>query len=135
MPRFDKSRIEELHKFLYNSYTHDARLENIRYECAEDIIRIEAYNPIFDVKTDFTFCGIEMVYATKGNYIYKGSRETIISLTAEDDFSYLKNYIKNYDEKSIEDSIYLLFGMLSGGELHIVSREVIIESDRMYSVT
>lgn len=134
MPKFDKSRSKELHKFLYNSYTHDARLENIRYDYTEDILRIEVYNPIFDVKIDFAFCGVETVYTTKGNYIYKGSRETVISLTVEDDFSYLKNYIKNYDE-SVEDLIYLLFGMLSGGELHIVAKEVTIESERMYSVT
>ena len=50
MPRFDKHNAEELKVFLYNSYVHDAKLENIGYECGEDILKIKLFNPIFDVK-------------------------------------------------------------------------------------
>ncbi len=124
MPRFDKSKITELNEFLYNSYIHDAKIETIRYERGKDNIKIEAFNPIFNVKIDLTFRDIEITLAIRGNEL--GSHETIISLTAEEDFSYLKNYIQKYSE-IIEDSLYLLFQMFSGDELHIVSREVIIE--------
>ena len=88
MPRFDKHNAEELKVFLYNSYVHDAKLENIGYECGEDILKIELFNPIFDVKIDLTFYNVGLVLAIKGTEY--GSHETLISLTMEEDFSYLQ---------------------------------------------
>ncbi len=124
MPRFDKNNIKEIKDFLYNSCVHDAKLENVGYKCGEDTIKIELLNPIFNVKINLIFHNIGIALAIKGEA--HGSRETIISLTAEEDFSYLKNYLPNYNE-GIEDSLYLLFQMFSGDELHIVSREVSVE--------
>lgn len=127
MPRFDKSKTRELNEFLYNSCIHDAKLESVKYERGESSLKVEAFNPIFNVKIDVTFCDVGIALAIRGTDL--GSRETIISLTAEEDFSYLQNYIQKYSE-SIEDSLYLLFQMFSGDELHIVSREVIVEIAR-----
>ena len=124
MPRFDKNNIKEMKDFLYNSCVHDAKLENVVYKYGEDTIKIELFNPIFNVKIDLTFHNIRIALAIKGKA--HGSRETIISLTAEEDFSYLQNYLPNHSE-GIEDSLYLLFQMFSGDELHIVSREVSVE--------
>ena len=124
MPRFNKNNIEELKEFLYNSHDHDAKLKNAKYDSGEDSLKIELYNPIFKVKIDLTFHNIGIAFAVKGEWT--GSRETIISLTVEDDFSYLHNYIKKYSE-CIEDSLYLLFQMFSGDELHIVAKEVTVE--------
>lgn len=121
MPKFDKNSLKEIKDFLYNSCVHDAELENIGYNCEEDTIKIELFNPIFNGKINLTFHNIKIALAIKGKT--HGSRETIISLTAEEDFSYLQNYLPNYVE-GIENSLYLLFQMLSGDELHIVSREV-----------
>lgn len=124
MPRFNKNNIEELKEFLYNSYAHDAKLGNVEYKCGEDTIKIELFNPIFNVRINLTFYNIEIAFAIKGNWC--GSRETINSLTVEEDFSYLQNYLSNHSE-GIEGSLYLLFQMFSGDELHIVSKEVNIE--------
>ena len=124
MPNFDKDRTKELKAFLYNSCTHDAKLESVRYECGEDCLRVETLNSISNVKTDFIFRNVEMVLAVRGNFM--GSRETILSLTVEEDFSYLQRYIQNYRE-SIDDFLYLLFQMFSGDEWHIVSGEVTVE--------
>lgn len=44
----------------------------------------------------------------------------------EEDFTYLKKYLSDCDE-SVDSNLYLLFQMFSGDELHIVSKEVIIE--------
>ena len=85
---------------------------------------VETFNPIFDVGLNFTFHDIGITLAISGNE--PGSRETIISLTAEEDFSYLQNYIQQYSS-SLENSLYLLFQMFSGDELHIVSKEVNVE--------
>ena len=127
MPRFDKNNTEELKEFLYNSCVHDAKLENVGYECGEDSIKIELFHSFFNVKIDMFFHNIEIALAIKGNE--HGSRETILSLTVEEDFSYLQNYTPNHCE-GVEDSLYLLFQMFSGDEWHIVSKEVIVEITR-----
>ena len=44
---------------------------------------------------------------------------------AGDFFSYLQKYLPNHGEYM--DSLYLLFQTFSGNELHIVSKEVIVE--------
>lgn len=124
MPKYNKNNIKELKEYLCNSYVHDAKLKNIKYDCSEDKIKIELFNPIFDVKIDLTFLNIGITLAIKGEW--SENRETIISLTAEEDFSYLQNYLIKHSE-CMEDSLYLLFQMFSGDELHIVSKEVIIE--------
>lgn len=124
MPRYKKNNIKELKEFLYNSYAHDAKLKNINYDCSEGNIKIELFNPIFDVKTDLTFLDIGIMLTVKGDW--SENRETVISLTAEEDFSYLQNYLIKHSE-CMEDSLYMLFQMLSGDELHIVSKEVIVE--------
>lgn len=124
MPRYKKSNIRELKEFLYNSCVHDAKLKNINYDCSEGNIKIELFNPIFDVKIALTFLDIEIMLMVKGEWCE--NRETIISLTSEEDFSYLQNYLIKHGE-SMEDSLYMLFQMFSGDELHIVSKEVIIE--------
>lgn len=127
MPTYDKNNINELREILFNSYVHDAELENVEYNYKQGSIKIILYNPIFNAKMDLTFNDIVTALAIKGGW--NGSRETIISLTAEEDFSYLQNYLHNYGE-FIEDSLYLLFQMLSGDELHIVSKKVVVETIR-----
>ena len=124
MPKFNKGNINELKEFLYNSYSHDAKLKIAKYDCGQDSLKIELYNPIFNVKMYFYFHNIEIVFTVKGEWF--GNRETINSITVEEDFSYLHNYLlkrKDY----MEESLYLLFQMFSGDELHIVSKEVVIE--------
>lgn len=127
MPTYDKNNINELREILFNSYVHDAELENVEYNYKQGSIKIILYNPIFNAKMYLTFNDIVTALAIKGGW--NGSRETIISLTAEEDFSYLQNYLHNYGE-FIEDSLYLLFQMFSGDELHIVSKKVVVETIR-----
>ena len=124
MPRYSKNNIKELKKFLYNSYVHDAKLENIKYDCKEDSIKIELFNSIYDVKIALTFLNIRFSLTIKGEW--SEDHETIISLSVEEDFSYLQNYFLMHREFT-EDSLYLLFQMFSGDELHIVSKELIVE--------
>ena len=122
--KYDKGNLRDLKELLYNSYVHDAKFKNIQYQCGEDNIKIELINPIFNVKIILIFHGIEIAFAIKGDKY--GSSETIISLTVEEDFSYLKTYLPKNSE-CMESCLYLLFQMFSGGELHIVSKGVDIE--------
>lgn len=129
MPRFNKNCMKELEEFLYNSCVHDAKIENVGYKRGEDCLKIELFNPIFHTKIDFTFHNIGIALAMKGEW--SENRETISSLTAEEDDTYLRNYIPKHIEGA-EDSLYLLFQMFSGDELHIVSEEVVIEITREF---
>lgn len=125
MKKFQKKNIRELKEFVYNSYIHDAEVSSVRYKWHEDQLKIETVNPIFHVSTDFTFCGIELMFAVKCEE-YSG-HDTIISLSVEEDFSYLQNHIPKYAGDAAE-ALYLLFQTLSGDELHIVAKEVVIET-------
>lgn len=124
MPKFDKASTEGLKEFLYNSYDHDAKLENVIYGCGKDSIKLNLFNPIFNVKIALTFYNIRLALAVKGKEY--GSHETVISIIVQEDFSYLHNHLPKYSE-CLDDSLYLMVQMFSGDELHIVSKEVIVE--------
>lgn len=67
MPRYNKNSVKELKAFLYNSYIHDANLENVEYNCKEDSIKIKLVNPIFGVQIDLIFLNIGLALVTKGD--------------------------------------------------------------------
>lgn len=124
MPKYKKSNIKELREFLYHSYDHDAKFKSVIYDYSEGNLKIALFNPFFDVEIDLIFFNVEMTLAVKGDW--SKDRETVISITAEEDFSYLQNYLIKRSEW-MEDSLYMMFQMLSGDELHVVSKEVMIE--------
>ena len=125
MMKFDRNSITKLKEFLYNSCVHDAKMKSIEYQCGENGIKIELFNPIFNSKMTIIFQNVEIVLAVKGKWY--GDSKTIVSLTVKEDFSYLKTYLQKYSE-GVESSLYLLFQMFSGDELHIVSKEVVVET-------
>lgn len=128
MLAFDKSNANLLKELLYRSYVHDAKLESIRYDSEDKCIKIALTNSTFGVAYDLTFKNVEIALAIKGKEY--GSSETLVSLTVEitveKDFSYLQVYIPKCGAFA-QDSLYLLFQMFSGDELHIVAQEVLIE--------
>ena len=123
MLRYDKNNADELKALLYNSCVHDAKLENAEHDFREDSIKIKLFNPIYGVEINFTFLNIEIALTTKGDW--QGERATIVSLTVEEDLSYLQKCLPKHGEYM--DSLYLLFQTFSGSELHIVSKEVMVE--------
>ena len=96
MPRYNKDNVKGLKELLYNSYVHDAELENAEFDFKEDSIKITLFNPIFGAKINFTFLNIETSLTIKGDW--QGERATIVSLTVEEDFSYLQKYLPNHGE-------------------------------------
>lgn len=124
MLKYNRNNTKELKAFLYNSYVHDAKLENIKYDYIEDSIKIELFNPIYDVKIVLTFVNIGIALTIKGEW--SGNRETIVSLTVEEDFLQLQNCLSKHKEYT-KDSLYLLFQMFSGDEIHIVSKEITVD--------
>ncbi len=121
--KFNKQKIEELKSAIQNSYAHDARIKSAEYDFCENALKIKAFNAIFNTKIELVAKNVELTFTVEGDFNYPGSNDTIISLTVEADFSYLKNYINNC-KKFKEDTIYLLFQMLSGAELHIVAKDI-----------
>ena len=124
MLKFSKDNIQEIKALLYRSCIHDAKLVSIYYDAKEKTLKIITVNPIFNVGINFIFSGVTIFFATKGHDY--GDCNTILSLTVENDFSYLPNDILKYQD-NIKDVLYLVFQMFSGDELHIVCKEVIIE--------
>lgn len=127
MPRFDKSKIEELKNYLYYSNIHDAKIEKLRFDRERRNLDIEVVNPIHNVRINLTFNEVKVFLCINGNI--PGCRETIISLTTEDDYTSFKNFTKICGD-CFEDSLYLLFQLFSGDELHIVAKEVLIRTIR-----
>ena len=125
MPRFDKTNIAELKAYLYNSFCHDAIIGSVNCDYENESIEISLSNPYLGLKIDFIFHLVELALSIKGKW--HGDRNEIIGITAEDDFSHLEKHLPNYSEFH-EDSLCLLFQMFSGDELHIVSKEVIVET-------
>ena len=125
MTQFDKSKIIELKDCLYNSDSHDAVLKNSNYDIKNKIFYIDIFNPIFDVEINFTFYDVKTIMFFKGNFEF-GDSETINYLGVEEDYSYIKNY-SNMCNNEFDDTLYLLFEMFSGDELHIVFKEVSID--------
>ena len=124
MLRFNRVQIRALREYLYHSYVHDAVIEATDYDRKEKKLTIKAFNPIWNSRMHFTFEKVKVILNISGNE--PGSSETIVSLTAEGDYSYLQNYINGYSDGQ-PDYVYILFQMLSGDELHIVSQNVIID--------
>lgn len=84
---------------------------------------MELFHPIYQFRAELSFYRLELVFAKKGKEY--GSRETVLSLTAEDDCSYLQKVLPGCEAP--KDGLYLVFQMFSGGELHIVAKEVSAE--------
>ena len=124
MQEYGKSDLGELKQLLYSTHAHDAVLENVEHIWAEDRIRIQLFNPIFHEKIELILSGVETVFIWKGSEY--GSRETVLSLTIEEDFSYLETHLPKHSQL-FEDAVYLLFQMFSGDELHIAAKKVMVQ--------
>ena len=85
---------------------------------------VEAVNQFFHVGMNLTFDGVIAFLSINGNW--PGDRDTIIALVVEEDYSFLKN-CKQVCGDCFDNSLYLVFQMLSGDELHIVSKSVYVE--------
>ena len=126
MKTFQRSNMKDLKEFIYSSCIHDAQIESVRHNLKNNTLVIETFHPFFQVKMLFTFNDVSLVFAIKGNE--DGNRDTIASLTVEDDFSYLHQYLTK-GQAIREDDLYLLFQMFSLDELHVVFHSVKIKTE------
>lgn len=125
MARFNRKDFDELKACVYNSYFHDAEIESVQYTTTSTDLAVNAVNKFFGVKITITFHNVELAFAVQGNDF--GCSKTIYSLSVEDDFAALKKYINKLDV-NLNDFIYLLFETFSFSELHVVAKEVTIET-------
>ena len=59
MPIFNRLQIENLEKYIFNSYIHDAKILSFKYDIAEKIINIETLNENFAYKINFIFYNVK----------------------------------------------------------------------------
>lgn len=129
---FNNDELANLKKYLYYSYIHDSKVQSVDYDAETRILKISSFNPIYNVKIDFIFKDVKINLLI--NCIGFGKRKTILSLTVEEDFSYLKEFTSICGDY-LNDSIYMVFQMFSGDEWHIVSKSVSIESEECISLS
>ena len=126
MIKFDKSQYNALRTFLLASYVHDAQIEEFNYDHDVGTLYICAMNHFYRKNYRFSFLGLKSIlYVNNHQY---GSYETINSLSVEDNTTLAESpvYISGDQHNQY---LYLLFQLISGDEIHIVSREVIIEEE------
>ena len=125
MLKFNKSSIKELKGYLYQSNIHDAQLKSSQYDIEQKKLCIEVVNPIYDVSIDLIFSDVSVLFFISGKE--QGDCKTILSLSAEEDCSYIRDFPQACEDK-LDESLYLLFQMFSGDELHVVCNELFIDS-------
>lgn len=125
MLKFDKTCEGALKKFIYESHIHDAMLKDLQYDSIHKTVSMQIINLIHNSKMSLHFLDVEIFLRISGSEW--GDKNTILSLTIEDDCSQIKD-CERLGKKVTNDSIYFLFQMFSGDELHVISREVFIKS-------
>ena len=123
MLQFDKSHNEELKKYLFNSYIHDAAFEEIKYDVESREVTVHIVNSIHQRKYKIIFSDVVLFIVSVENE--NGKHKTINSLTIEEEAPFLPNCIKK-DYISTE-CMYMLFQMIYGDEVHVVFKKVIFE--------
>ena len=123
--------VPRLTTYIYCSNVHDAKIETMSYDIEKKIFMIRAVNSIYGEEINFFFNEVKNILFVSGNEM--GNRETIISLTVEEDSSY-RSLFTNMCSDCLSNSIYLLFQMFSGDELHILSKNVLIDKCDMKSL-
>ena len=125
MSRFNIENIQALKETIYDSCFHDAKITSIKYDYSLNTLSFEAVNVYVKKEFKIEFHNVETLLATKGEWIC-GNSDEIVSLSLENDFSYLRKSLTGYD-KNIEMFLYLLFQTFSGDEIHVVCKEVSID--------
>ena len=130
MIRFDRSQYNALRTFLSASYVHDAQIEKFNYDHDVGALYVYATNHFYRRNYRFSFLSLKSILFVKNHQF--GSYETINSLTVEDNTTLTESPIYIADNQHSQ-YLYLLFQLISGDEIHIVSREVIIEEEKKES--
>ena len=123
MLRFNRENRDALKLFIYNSHIHDAEITETSYTHGDHSVMISAYNEYYGDRYSFTFRNVRLFLITNA----KPERgNVIISLTLEDDLTYLRERVPSSCRWG-DTPLYLLFQMLSGDEFHILADEVLAE--------
>lgn len=124
MPQFDKCKKEDLKNYLFYSNVHDAIIETIQYDHAQDTLIVKSVNRIYNDRINLFFDKVKCITFIKGKEM--GDSQKILSLTIEEKTQFQNHFPAEY-LVFFDDSIYLLFQMFSGDELHIVAESVFMD--------
>ena len=127
MIRFNRSQRKELTRYLYSSYVHDARVDDIVFNPNNSQLNIRIENPFYKSVYCFSFLNVKAVLFAN-NHHFSGS-DTINSITIEDDSTLSASSVRIVDDQC-EQYLYLLLQMISGDEIHIMCGELFIEEER-----
>lgn len=131
MTQFDKKQEEDLKDFLFNSNIHDSIIESVQFNEQHDMLIIQSLNRIYNERIVIMFDRIKCVTYIKGNE--SENNKIILSLTVEEKSQYQKHFHEDC-LAFLNNSVYLLFQMFSGDELHIVSERVVFNIHKQDTV-
>lgn len=124
MEIFNHNNTTEFKDWLYCSVIHDAQISCISYNGNDKSLVIFTNNLVFGITNKLIFGNISLFLLIGAENSY--DNDSIISLTLEDDFSYLCHHIR-LEQYDFSNSMYFVFQLLSGLEIHIVAKEIEIE--------
>lgn len=124
MHRFRFAQEKELKEYIYFSSIHDSEIKDIQYDICKSALTLMISNPIDKVSCRMTFAGIKRMFFLNENRW--GDDNSVSSLTLEEDHTPIEAFGEPETERD-EKSLYFVFQMFSGNELHILTDELLVE--------
>jgi len=120
---FNYPERNSLIQYIHTCYIYDARICGFKYDREKEMLTMDMFNPAFQVQIQFVFESVTAFLSVVGGW--GGDPNTIHSLSVEENSVFFRNY-RVACSNLPTDSLYLLFQMFSGDELHIVAERVLV---------
>ena len=130
MPKFDKSKLDKLKACLCSDCVHDAEIIAIDYDRVRRTLSIEAVNFFCKETLNWLFEGVELLLFLNSPGIQ--NHEYISIVLVDEDYCELQQQMKSIDPKLLS-CIPLVFEMIAGDQLYIVSKNVTMEYGKLDS--
>lgn len=128
MCKYEYSEADKLRECLFQHYCHDAEIISIMPDINRRYLELKLENNYFHEGIVLSFSGVAIALFINSTDIGMGEDQSILSISVEEDISYLSSISNNIQAN--DKLLYILIEMLSGSTLHIASKEVSVVAER-----
>ena len=128
MCKYEYSETDKLRECLSRHYCHDAEIISIMPDINRRYLELKLENNFFHEGIVLSFSGVAIALFVNSTDIGMGEDQSILSISVEEDISYLSSISNNIQAN--DKLLYILIEMLSGSTLHIASKEVGVVAER-----
>ena len=128
MCKYEYSEADKLRECLFQHYCHDAEIISIMPDINRRYLELKLENNFFHEGIVLSFSGVAIALFVNSTDIGMGEDQSILSISVEEDISYLSSISNNIQAN--DKLLYILIEMLSGSTLHIASKEVSVVAER-----